>query len=156
MANDRLQITYVLRGLDRILYSAPPTWQIGTFEQDVEAEGRLVLSETNVTSPSKLVDAKCKLRSIAERFRLAISWRIGCSLKLEQERMEEPNFDPPGEAVFAIKAGAGVRFDTELKPRAPPDEIEQLSAEATRWVQQMPKFVISQRTPTRQSNGCTF
>lgn len=43
MPRGQLQRTYLLRGLDRVLYSTQPQWHEGTFFQNQEEEGHLVL-----------------------------------------------------------------------------------------------------------------
>lgn len=135
MTVNRLRRSYLLRGLDRILYSKAPDWDEGTFEQSVEDEGLLVLVKEGISSVSELRSAIGVMDSQAERFRLAISRRIGCPLTLKLERSDEPSFDPPGVA----SARSSIRFGAYAKgtvlPCDPPDQMEQLSELAGRWVQ---------------------
>lgn len=96
MPRGRLQRTYLLRGLDRVLYSTQPQWHEGTFFQNQEEEGHLVLHVNGVSSASALDVAINAADETAERFRLAISKRIGCPLTLALEKSDEPSFDTPG------------------------------------------------------------
>ena len=94
MSTSRLQRTYLLRGLDRMLYSTPPQWQEGTFLQAQVDVGRLVLHIDDIYSVAALDEAIQITDRIAERFRLAISMRVGCPLTLALEKSEEPEFNP--------------------------------------------------------------
>lgn len=134
MLTSRLQRTYLLRGLDRMLYHVAPCWREGTFVQEREDSGSLVLRADGILSAAALVDAIQAADQIAERFRLAISKRIGCPLTLTLEKSEEPSFGPPG----ILRAHARIRVSASAKgtvlPRDPPEKIEQIPEAAARWI----------------------
>lgn len=132
--SNHLRRTYILRGLDRILYASEPQWKDGTFKQDVEHEGRLVLCQENISTAIDLRDAILESDRMAERFRLATSRRTECPLTMALEKSEQPSFDPPslmrGHSSMRIGAHArGTAF-----PPEPPTQLEQLSEAASRWV----------------------
>ncbi len=134
MSKDQLQRIYLLRGLDRILYASEPKWKVGTFKQDEEDVGRLVLRTENIDSADELKNAIHAMDQRAERFRLAISKKTGCPLMLTLEKSDEPSFDPPG----LISARSTLRISdytaATVLPGEPPAEMEQLSEVASRWV----------------------
>lgn len=136
MNSNRLRRTYLLRGLDQILYSSQPAWQEGTFEQavDVEDEGRLVLLKDGISSASDLNAAIRQMDQQAERFRLAVSWRTVSPLTLKLEGSEEPCFDPLGVASATSTLMMGDKAQGAVLPRDPPVEMEQLPEAASRWV----------------------
>jgi hypothetical protein len=134
LTSRRLERTYLLRGLDRVLYNAAPCWREGTFVQEQEDSGSLVLHVDGIPSTSALNDAIQTLDQKAERFRLAISKRTECPLTLTLEKSEEPNFDPPG----ILRARDRIRIFDSAKctvlPRDPPTEIEQVPEGSARWI----------------------
>jgi hypothetical protein len=134
MATKGLTRTYLVRGLDRILYSRPPVWPEGTFEQAVEDEGRLVLSKERINDASELALAIRAMDQQAERFRLAISRRTGCPLTLRLEKSDEPNFDPPGVASVRSTARFSDHAKGTVLPQDPPSEMDQLPEVAARWI----------------------
>lgn len=129
-----LERTYLLRGLDRHLYRVPPAWPEGTFVQNEEESGRLVLGADEITSPEVLASAIKAMDLTAERFRLAIARRIVSPLTIRLERSREPIFDPTGVATardFLQVSDAAV---CTTAPREPPGKIEQDPVEAGRWI----------------------
>jgi hypothetical protein len=130
----RLQRTYLLRGLDRKLYRTPPAWPEGTFLQDDEEKGRLILHVEEIASPQALASAIAAINQVAERFRLAIARRLGCPLTLRLEKSEEPNFDPPNLARVRDTIELSDHATCSIVPREPPTAIEQLPEAAARWI----------------------
>jgi hypothetical protein len=130
----RLQRTYLLRGLDRVLYSTPPQWHEGTFLQTQEEHGHLVLHVDGIFSAAALDVAIKTVDETAERFRLAISKRIGCPLTLALENSDDPSFDTPGIISAIDKVVIGDRIECAVLPRDPPQDIEQIPEAAARWI----------------------
>jgi hypothetical protein len=145
MSANRLQRTYILRGLDRILYRSEPRWAEGTFVQSTEEEGRLVLLREDINSVSKCREAVRIMDQQAERFRLAIARRIGCPLMLKLEKSEEPNFDPLDLLSVTSAFVVSDHAEATVLPADAPNEIEQLPEAAARWVQTL--------TETRSFSG---
>ncbi|HKZ09362.1 MAG TPA: hypothetical protein VJL61_01495 [Rhodanobacteraceae bacterium] len=130
----RLQRTYLLRGLDRKLYRTPPIWPEGTFIQDDEETGQLILHVDRIASPKALTSAIATTDQMAERFRLAVARRTGCPLTLRLAKSKEPNFDPPGLASVRDTVKLSDRATCSVVPRDPPTAIEQLPEAAARWI----------------------
>lgn len=131
-----LERTYLIEGLDRLLYSEPPSWPNGSFYQEkTEHFGQLVLRDEGISSAAELVTARSVMDRQAERFRLAISRRTGCPLKVRLTRCEEPNFDEPGSSCLTSRTITRDGADAVMSARAPPPEMEQLPEAAARWIQ---------------------
>ena len=130
----RLQRTYSLRGLDRILYANAPRWKEGTFEQEEEDFGHLVLRQEAMSSAAELTIAIHRMDQQAKRFMLAISRRICSPLTLKLEKSEEPNFDEAGFLSARDAVGISGHLHVTTLPKDPPATIEQLCESAARWV----------------------
>lgn len=129
-----LKRTYLLSGLDRILYSRPPEWPEGTFEQTTEFEGRLVLVRDFISNVSDLEIAIRQMDLQAERFRWAISRRTLRPLGLRLEKWEGPSFDPAGIASARSSGVFADEAEGHVLPRPPPAKMEQLPEAAARWI----------------------
>ena len=125
--------TYLVCGLDRKLYRAPPQWPEGTFQQDSDDEGRLILRVTDLRSTAERDEARGRCDCIAERFRLAIARRIERPLTIFLLDSSEPSFETD---LTQVKASFSVRVsaEAEILPRDPPHKIEQLPEAGARWV----------------------
>lgn len=123
----RLLRTYLLRGLDRKLYRTPPVWPEGTFIQDDEETGQLILYVDGIASSETLTSAIAATDQMAVRFRLAVARRTGCPLLLRLVKSQEPNFDPPGHASGHDSVKLSDRVTCDVIPRDPPTAIEQPS-----------------------------
>lgn len=134
MPSNFLRRTYVIRGLDRVLYSRPPPWAEGTFVQDEEDVGRLVLLKEDISTPEALRQEIAMMDSRAKRFRLAVSKRTVRPLTMKLELSEEPTFENDGLASLGSSAQFSVELQAAVAPMEPPAEMEQLSEEAERWV----------------------
>lgn len=135
MDNRHIERTYIVGGLDQVLYSEPPAWPEGSFEQSEEDWGRLRLRSPPLHNRAEVGPALEVLDSIAERFRIALSMRTGCPLTMRVDSTSTPIFpDDPGGIVLdglTVTATASAR----VAPRPPPATIEQLPEAAARWVQ---------------------
>lgn len=134
MSSGRLRRTYRLAGLDRVLYSTPPAWEVGTFEQSVEDEGQLVLQLDDLSTPGAAELGLLQLDEIATQFRLAISKRIGRPLTLKLISSEEPDFGGSDMLVLSSAVGMSSVAGVTISPRDPPTQIEQIAVGAERWV----------------------
>lgn len=134
MSGETLVRTYRISGLDRILYEAEPVWPEGTFRQDDVEAGRLILRKDGVESPAQLAEAIAWADLVAERFRLAISYRTGCSVKRKLEDSVGPHFDTDGATTLDDRMAISDRAVATMYPRSPPPEIERLHEDSTRWV----------------------
>lgn len=134
MEPEALKRTYLLSGLDRILYSRPPEWPEGTFEQTSEFEGRLVLVRDFISNVSDLETAIHQMDLQAERFRWAISRRTLRPLGLRLEKWEGPSFDLAGLASARSTAVFTDEAEGHVAPRPPPAKMEQLPEAAARWI----------------------
>lgn len=130
----RLLRTYLLRGLDRKLYRTPPVWPEGTFIQDDEETGQLILYVDGIASSEALTSAIAATDQMAVRFRLAVARRTGCPLMLRLVKSQEPNFDPPGHASGHDSVELSDRVTCDVIPQDPPIAIEQLPEAAARWI----------------------
>lgn len=130
----QLQRTYLLRGLDRKLYRTPPAWSEGTFLQDDEETGQLVLHVDDIASPEALTSAIAATDQVAERFRIAVARRIGCPLTLRLVKSKEPTFDPPNVISLRDSAILTDHATCTIVPREPPIAIEQVPEAAARWI----------------------
>lgn len=134
MPSNFLRRTYVIRGLDRILYSRHPAWSEGTFLQDEEDVGRLVLLKEGIPSPGALRQEIALMDSRAKRFCLAVSKRAVRPLTMKLERSEEPNFERDGLVSLRSAAQFSEELHAPAAPREPPAEMEQISEVAERWI----------------------
>lgn len=134
MDTKTLRRTYRIRGLDRVLYTRPPQWPEGTFEQTQEDEGRLILHNNAIAAAAEVAPAMALMDLQAERFRLAVSRRTGCPLAMRLERSEEPDFGSSDVVRLASTAAFGDRVEVTVQPSDPPEQMEQLSEAAARWV----------------------
>lgn len=135
MSKGVLRRVYAIGGLDRRLYSTPPAWQVGTFEQDSESEGLLTLRFTGIESEEALTRARADSDVIAEQYRLAIAKRTGCPLRMTLKHSSEPILDKPGKVRLSTTFAITVTAAGAILPRAPPSEIEQLPKDTARWIQ---------------------
>lgn len=130
----RLLRTYLLYGLDRKLYRTPPVWPEGTFIQDDEETGQLILHVDGIASSEALTSAIAATDQTAARFQLAVARRTGCPLMLRLVKSQEPNFDPPSRASIRDSVGLSDRVTCAVIPQDPPTAIEQLPEAAARWI----------------------
>ena len=135
MDERRVERTYILRGFDRVLYSEPPAWPEGTFEQPEEDWGHLRLKSKPLHDGAEVRPALQALDVIAERFRIAVSWRTGGPLALRVGSTSTPIF--PGNPSGGLRDGLKVMATASMRvvPQAPTTVIEQLPEAAARWVQ---------------------
>lgn len=128
---------YRLSGLDRVLYSSDPQWPGGSYRalDSEKGEGELTLVATDIATPEALRLAQAELHERAEKFRLAISYRIGCPLVLKLQKEHLPDVDRSG--VLAAKST--IQFTATLEatvlPNTPPAELPQLPIASAGWVQ---------------------
>ena len=134
MPSNFLRRTYVIRGLDRFLYSHAPTWQEGTFLQEEVDVGRLVLRKEGIISAGALKREVRLMDLRAKQFRLAVSKRTICPLSMKLERSEEPIFEEVGAANLQSAAKFSDELHVEIAPRDPPEGMEQLPQAAERWI----------------------
>lgn len=134
MPSNFLRRTYVIRGLDRVLYSRPPAWSEGTFLQDEEDIGRLVLLKGDIPSPEALRQEIALMDSRAKQFRLAVSKRMVLPLTMKLERSEEPTFEKDDLVSLRSAAQFADELHPAVAPREPPAEIEQLPEATERWI----------------------
>jgi len=134
MTSHQVSREYRIRGMDRILYQYPPEWAEGTFHQFDEFEGLLRLHSEAVGSRVEAQAALSQLDRIAERFRLAVSKRIGCSLTSVVTHTVEPHFGPAGVEVLEDSVHASDSAVSAVLPREPPLHIEQIPEGSARWI----------------------
>lgn len=134
MTTNTVVRTYRLTGLDRFLYDPDPVWPEGTFRQIEVDAGDLILTSHDVDSPSALTEAVSQADLTAQRFRLAISRRTGCPLKLRLTGFQHPSFNVDGTLLLQSSASVSDVVWATVHPRQPPAIIEQLHLESDRWV----------------------
>lgn len=134
MSSTALTREYRFTGLDRILYDSEPQWREGTFHQVDLEEGHLVLRRDGISSPAQLAEAIAWSDLVAERFRLAISFRTKSRVNSKLVRSDSPRFEAAGTARLQDGMGLSDRADVAYQPRSPPSEIECLHESSARWV----------------------
>jgi len=131
-----MQLTHIYRlsGLDRVLYASVPQWPEGSFANLSDTEGELTLIATGITTPESLVLAQADLDERAEKFRLAISYRIGCPLILKLHHADIPDVLPTGVMQAHATTDFSASATLTVLPSAPPEQLPQLPIDGARWI----------------------
>lgn len=147
MPASRLQRIYRIQGLDRILYSRPPSWAEGTFVNLSEEEGELTLHRDGITTRPYLESAIADMDAMAQRFHLYLLYRFGSRVTLDLLRSDEPDVDPHGTISIHARLGISDTCKVTVLPKEPPAELPQMSDQAARWVYTIAEVRMLDRFP---------
>lgn len=134
MSPNELQRAYRVGGFNRLLYNAEAVWPEGTFRQNDNHSGLLVLRTDGIETRIQLDEAIARQDELANGFRIANSWKYRRPLTIDLVRSVEPKFISDGELTDRVRVTVEAIDTVRVHTPAPPAEMPLMAIGTDRWI----------------------
>ena len=130
-----IEITYEIKGFDRLLYTAPAHWDNCILEMDENLIASVIFRVDGVEDKNQLKNARKRIKEKLKSLVLAFEWKYAHELEWRQVNECIPvKFQNTEGLALESSINCEDKADCDVKPRKPPEEIPQVPLECERWI----------------------